>query len=75
MVNNDLFRQKYNLIVKWLHGTTATILWVLLLAFSKMLWQEEVEVAGGQFVLSGFGPDSFFQALGEFQCSYSSGQS
>lgn len=40
-----------------------------------MLWKEEVEVAGVQTVLPGFDPGNFFQALWQFLCSRSSGQS
>lgn len=40
-----------------------------------MLWKEEVEVAGVLIVLSGFDPGNFFQAVRDFLCSGSSGQS
>lgn len=48
---------------------------LLVLELSKMLWKEEVEVAGVQIVLSGFDPGNLFQALWKFLCSCSSGQS
>lgn len=48
MDDNVFFRQKSNLVVKLFSGITVRIAWVLLLVLelSKMLWKEEVEVAG-----------------------------